>query len=150
MADIVSPEKRSQNMSAIRSKNTKPEVYLRKLLFAEGYRYRIAENSIPGHPDIFLRKYNTAIFINGCFWHRHQGCKYAYTPKTRVEFWQRKFNDNIHRDEDVKQKLQARRIKCLIIWECTLKLMQKDAEYKDLILKEIKDFLAVNNIYAEL
>ncbi|MDD6047319.1 MAG: very short patch repair endonuclease [bacterium] len=150
MADIVSPEKRSQNMSAIRSKNTKPEVYLRRLLFAEGYRYRIAEKSIPGHPDIFLRKYNTAIFINGCFWHRHQGCKYAYTPKTRVEFWQRKFNDNIHRDEDVKQKLQARRIKCLIIWECTLKLMQKDAEYKDLILKEIKDFLAVNNIYAEL
>ena len=140
MADIVSPEKRSQNMSAIRSKNTKPEVYLRRLLFAEGYRYRIAEKSIPGHPDIFLRKYNTAIFINGCFWHRHQGCKYAYTPKTRVEFWQRKFNDNIHRDEDVKQKLQARRIKCLIIWECTLKLMQKDAEYKDLILKEIKDF----------
>ena len=137
-------------MSAIRSKNTKPEVYLRRLLFAEGYRYRIAEKSIPGHPDIFLRKYNTAIFINGCFWHRHQGCKYAYTPKTRVEFWQRKFNDNIHRDEDVKQKLQARRIKCLIIWECTLKLMQKDAEYKDLILKEIKDFLAVNNIYAEL
>ena len=68
MADIVSPEKRSQNMSAIRSKNTKPEVYLRKLLFAQGYRYRIADKSVPGHPDIFLRKYNTAIFVNGCFW----------------------------------------------------------------------------------
>ena len=66
MADIVSPEKRSQNMSAIRSKNTKPEVYLRKLLFAQGYRYRIADKSVPGHPDIFLRKYNTAIFVNGC------------------------------------------------------------------------------------
>ena len=78
MADIVSPEKRSQNMSAIRSKNTKPEVYLRKLLFAQGYRYRIADKSVPGHPDIFLRKYNTAIFVNGCFWHRHSGCKYAY------------------------------------------------------------------------
>ena len=77
MADIVSPEKRSQNMSAIRSKNTKPEVYLRKLLFAQGYRYRIADKSVPGHPDIFLRKYNTAIFVNGCFWHRHLGCKYA-------------------------------------------------------------------------
>ncbi len=90
MADIVSPEKRSQNMSAIRSKNTKPEVYLRKLLFAQGYRYRIADKSVPGHPDIFLRKYNTAIFVNGCFWHRHPGCKYAYTPKSRVEFWQKK------------------------------------------------------------
>ena len=93
MADIVSPEKRSQNMSAIRSKNTKPEVYLRKLLFAQGYRYRIADKSVPGHPDIFLRKYNTAIFVNGCFWHRHPGCKYAYTPKSRVEFWQKKFDD---------------------------------------------------------
>ena len=89
MADIVSPEKRSQNMSAIRSKNTKPEVYLRKLLFAQGYRYRIADKSVPGHPDIFLRKYNTAIFVNGCFWHRHPDCKYAYTPKSRVEFWQK-------------------------------------------------------------
>lgn len=85
MADIVSPEKRSQNMSAIRSKNTKPEVYLRKLLFAQGYRYRIADKSVPGHPDIFLRKYNTAIFVNGCFWHRHPGCKYAYTPKRMVK-----------------------------------------------------------------
>ena len=91
MADIVSPERRSKNMSAIRSKDTKPEIYLRKLLFAEGYRYRIAEKSIPGHPDMFLRKYNTAIFVHGCFWHRHQGCKYAYMPKSRVEFWQKKF-----------------------------------------------------------
>lgn len=95
MADIVSPEKRSQNMSAIRSKNTQPEVYLRKLLFAQGYRYRIADKSVPGHPDIFLRKYNTAIFVNGCFWHRHPGCKFAYTPKSRVEFWQKKFDDNL-------------------------------------------------------
>ena len=102
MADIVSPEKRSQNMSAIRSKDTKPEVYLRKLLFAQGYRYRIADKSVPGHPDIFLRKYNTAIFVNGCFWHRHPDCKYAYTPKSRVEFWQKKFDDNVQRDAVVK------------------------------------------------
>ena len=87
MADIVSPEKRSQNMSAIRSKNTKPEVYLRKLLFAQGYRYRIADKSVPGHPDIFLRKYNTAIFVNGCFWHRHPDCKYAYTHIRQRAAW---------------------------------------------------------------
>lgn len=121
MADIVSPEKRSQNMSAIRSKNTKPEVYLRKLLFAQGYRYRIADKSVPGHPDIFLRKYNTAIFVNGCFWHRHPGCKYAYTPKSRVEFWQKKFDDNVRRDSAVKAELLEHGIKCLIVWECTIK-----------------------------
>ena len=129
MADIVSPEKRSQNMSAIRSKNTKPEVYLRKLLFAQGYRYRIADKSVPGHPDIFLRKYNTAVFVNGCFWHRHSGCKYAYMPKSRVDFWQKKFDDNVRRDAAVKAELLERGIKCLIVWECTIKQMMKnDAE----------------------
>ena len=82
MADIVSPEQRSKNMAAIRSKNTKPEVYLRKLLFAQGFRYRIAAKNVPGHPDMFLRKYNTAIFVHGCFWHHHKGCRYAYNPKS--------------------------------------------------------------------
>ena len=115
MADIVSPEQRSKNMSAIRSKDTRPEVYLRKLLFAQGVRYRIASKNIPGHPDIFLRKYNTAIFVHGCFWHRHQGCKYAYTPKSRVEFWQKKFNNNTQRDTVVQYELQSKGIKCLII-----------------------------------
>lgn len=81
--DIVTSEQRSKNMSAIRSKNTKPEIYFRKFLFAEGYRYSLNSKNIPGHPDIYLRKYNTAIFINGCFWHRHEGCKYAYMPKSR-------------------------------------------------------------------
>ena len=128
MADIVSPEKRSQNMSAIRSKNTKPEVYLRKLLFAQGYRYRIADKSVPGHPDIFLRKYNTAIFVNGCFWHRHPDCKYAYTPKSRVEFWQKKFDDNVQRDAVVKAELLERGIKRLIVWECTIKRMMKSSD----------------------
>lgn len=81
MTDIKSPEERSRNMAAIRSKDTKPEVYLRKLLFAQGYRYRKNYKKIPGHPDIYLPKYRTAIFVHGCFWHRHQGCKYAYMPK---------------------------------------------------------------------
>lgn len=102
MTDIVSAEERSRNMAAIRNRDTKPEVYLRKLLFVRGYRYRIAAKSVPGHPDIFLRKYNTAIFVHGCFWHRHQGCKYAYTPKSRVEFWQKKFDDNVRRDRIVQ------------------------------------------------
>lgn len=141
MSDIVSPERRSKNMSAIRSKDTKPEIYLRKLLFAEGYRYRIAEKSVPGHPDIFLRKYNTAIFVNGCFWHRHQGCRYAYTPKSRIEFWQKKFDDNVCQDSVVQHELQERKIKCLIVWECTIKQMMKDSAIEKAFLSQIKLFI---------
>ena len=148
MADIVSPEKRSQNMSAIRSKNTKPEVYLRKLLFAQGYRYRIADKSVPGHPDIFLRKYNTAIFVNGCFWHRHPGCKYAYTPKSRVEFWQKKFDANIKRDEYVRKELMRKKVKVVIVWECTIKNMKKDEEKQ--IIQQCTSFLRTEAKRLEL
>lgn len=150
MADIVSKEQRSKNMSAIRSKDTKPEVYLRKLLFAEGYRYRIAEKSVPGHPDIFLRKYNTAIFVHGCFWHRHQGCKYAYTPKTRVDFWQKKFDDNVKRDAAVKGELRKQNIKCLIVWECTIKQMQNIDSMKSRIMASIRVFLSSDDLFLEV
>ena len=150
MADIVSPEKRSQNMSAIRSKNTKPEVYLRKLLFAQGYRYRIADKSVLGHPDIFLRKYNTAIFVNGCFWHRHPGCKYAYTPKSRVEFWQKKFDDNVRRDSTVKAELLEHGIKCLIVWECAIRRMQRDKIEEERVLAKIIFFIESNEKNAEI
>lgn len=144
MADIVSPDQRSKNMAAIRSKDTKPEIYLRKLLFAEGYRYRIAEKSVPGHPDIFLRKYNTAIFVHGCFWHRHQGCKFAYTPKSRVEFWQKKFDDNVRRDSVVEKELHERNIKCLIVWECTIKQMMKKQEFEQQIIEKCISFFISN------
>lgn len=149
MADILSPEQRSRNMSAIRSKNTKPEMYLRKMLFAEGYRYRICEKRVPGHPDIFLRKYNTAIFVHGCFWHRHQGCKYAYMPKSRQEFWQKKFDDNIRRDSVVKDELRARNIKCLIVWECTIRQMKKDRNIEKAIVSQIKQFLQNKEYFLE-
>ena len=85
--DIKSAEDRSRNMAAIRSKDTKPEIFFRKLLFANGFRYRKNVNYVPGHPDLYLAKYHTAIFVHGCFWHRHKGCKYAYMPKSRQEFW---------------------------------------------------------------
>ena len=150
MADIVSPEMRSRNMSAIRSKNTKPEVYLRKLLFAQGYRYRIADSSVPGHPDIFLRRYNTAIFINGCFWHRHPGCKYAYMPGSRVDFWQKKFDDNVRRDAAVRADLLARGIKCLIVWECTIRRMMKSTAAEDNILQQCTGFLCAKDMLLEL
>jgi DNA mismatch endonuclease vsr len=150
MADIVSPKKRSQNMSAIRSKDTKPEVYLRKLLFAQGYRYRIADKSVPGHPDIFLRKYNTAIFVNGCFWHRHPGCKYAYTPKSRVEFWQKKFDDNVRRDSAVKAELLEHGIKLLTVWECAIRRMQRDKIEEERALTKIILFIKSNEKNAEI
>lgn len=150
MADIVSKEQRSKNMSAIRSRDTKPEVYLRKLLFAEGHRYRIAEKSVPGHPDIFLRKYNTAIFVHGCFWHRHHGCKYAYTPKSRVDFWQKKFDDNIKRDTAVKDELRKQNIKCLIVWECTIKRMMKDNIFRNNTISEIEKILISEQMFGEL
>ena len=150
MADIISPERRSKNMSAIRSKDTKPEIYLRKLLFAEGYRYRIAERSIPGHPDMFLRKYNTAIFVHGCFWHRHQGCKYAYMPKSRVEFWQKKFDNNIRRDIVVRTALQENNIKCLVVWECTIKQMMKDSDVERRIINECRSFLSSDELLIEI
>ena len=98
MTDIKSSEDRSRNMAAIRSKDTKPEVYLRKLLFAEGYQYHKNNDKIPGHPDIYLLKYKTVIFVHGCFWHRHQGCKYAYMSKSNVECWKKKFSQNKLRD----------------------------------------------------
>lgn len=150
MADIVSPDQRSRNMSAIHSKNTAPERYLRRLLYVEGCRYRIADKSQPGHPDIFLQKYDTAIFVHGCFWHRHKGCKYAYIPKSHIEFWERKFAQNVERDALVRRELERKGIKCLIVWECTIRRMQKDATIERAFLKKILGFLCESKLYMEL
>lgn len=149
MTDRISPEKRSQNMAAIKGKGTKPEQYICRQLFNRGLRYRKNVNYIEGHPDIFLRKYNTAIFIHGCFWHRHEGCKYAYTPKTREEFWKKKFDYNKKRDQFVKKRLKKEGIKCLVIWECTIKKMQKDEAFRDSILEETMIFLNSKKPFAE-
>lgn len=139
--DIKSTEERSRNMAAIRSKDTKPEVYFRKLLFALGYRYSLNTRKVAGHPDIYLRKYNTAVFVHGCFWHRHPGCKYAYTPKSRVEFWQKKFDANVRRDGVVEAQLQGSGIKQMIVWECTIKRMSKDREAYERYMKMVEAFL---------
>lgn len=137
MADIKTKDARSKNMSAIKSKETKPEIYLRKLLFSRGYRYRKNVSYIFGHPDIYLGKYKTAIFVHGCFWHRHQKCKFAYSPKSNVEFWEKKFERNIIRDKVVSQTLFDTNIKCLIVWECTIKKMKKDIKMESEILEKI-------------
>ena len=95
MVDNLTQEKRSWNMSRIKDKNTKPELVVRSILHRMGYRFRLHRKDLPGKPDIVLPKYKTVIFVHGCFWHRHKGCKYAYQPKSRVDFWQKKFKGNI-------------------------------------------------------
>lgn len=147
--DIVTPAQRSKNMAVIKSRDTKPELYFRKLLFSRGYRYRIAPGNIPGHPDIFLKRFNTAVFVHGCFWHRHSGCKYAYNPKSREEFWQKKFADNIRRDAVVKEQLMDRQIKCLVIWECTINKMRKSVQFQEEIVSEIEKFFSSDVLNME-
>lgn len=123
--DIISKEKRSWNMSRIRSKDTKPEKIVRSLLHRMGYRFRLHVKDLPGKPDIVLPKYKTVIFVHGCFWHRHKGCKYAYTPKSRIEFWEKKFADNIARFKIVKNELTHLKWKVVVIWECEIKSNEK-------------------------
>lgn len=118
-------------------------------MFALGFRYRKNTAHVVGHPDIFLAKYNTTIFVNGCFWHRHKGCKYAYTPKSRVEFWEKKFAGNVLRDQTVRQELMQKKVKCLIVWECTIKQMMKSDEFETDILSRVKDFLLSDMEYLE-
>ena len=108
-------------MSAIKSKNTKPEIAVRRLLHSMGYRFRLHSKDLPGSPDIVLPKYKTVIFVHGCFWHRHENCKYASTPKTRQEFWNKKFKENINRDNLNQANLSLKGWKIIIIWECQLK-----------------------------
>lgn len=119
--DRLTPERRSWNMSRIRSGDTKPERIVRSILYGLGYRFRLHRKDLPGKPDIVLAKYKTVVFVHGCFWHRHKGCKYAYMPKSRIEFWQKKFDENVERDRKVQKKLEDMGWKIIIIWECELK-----------------------------
>lgn len=121
MSDIHSPAVRSFNMSRIRNKDTKPELAVRKHLFSAGFRYRLHDKRLPGKPDIILPKYKTVIFINGCFWHGHQGCRYFTVPKTRTEWWQDKITKNKTNDESNTSKLREAGWKIISIWECGLK-----------------------------
>ncbi len=129
-------EQRSKNMAAIKSKNTKPEIKVRKVLHSMGYRFRLHRKDLPGSPDIVLPKYKTVIFVHGCFWHRHENCKYASTPKTRQEFWEAKFRENINRDKLNQENLSSKGWKIIIVWECEIK--DKDFDLNRLFKNEIK------------
>lgn len=111
----------NQRMSKIKSSNTRPELIVRSLLHRAGYRFRINVKGMPGSPDIVMRRHGTVIFIHGCFWHRHQGCKFAQLPSTNLEFWRHKFESNIKRDEKVQDLLKSQGWRVLVVWECEIK-----------------------------
>ena len=119
--DKLTKEQRHRCMSAIKSKSTKPELLVRKFLFSRGFRYRLNHPRLPGHPDLVLRKYRTVIFVNGCFWHGHEGCKSYKLPKTNVVFWKNKIMRNQSRDIEEMRQLAAMGWHCITVWECQLK-----------------------------
>jgi DNA mismatch endonuclease, patch repair protein len=115
-----SPE-RSAQMALVKGKGTKPEMFVRRLVHRMGYRYRLHRRDLPGHPDLTFPSRRKVIFVHGCFWHRHSGCKSTRTPKTRVDFWERKFNDNVRRDVAAQEALVAKGWQVLVIWECEIR-----------------------------
>ncbi|MCC5907960.1 MAG: DNA mismatch endonuclease Vsr [Balneolaceae bacterium] len=133
MADVHEPETRSYNMSQISGKDTKPEVIVRKFLHANGFRYRLHVKDLPGKPDLVLPKYNSVIFVHGCFWHAHEGCKYFKIPETRTEWWKEKLFGNKERDEENIEDLEQIGWNVLIIWECDLRSSKKVRSLKNLV-----------------
>lgn len=132
--DIVSESQRSWNMSRIRARDTQPERTVRSALFKAGLRYRVDVHDLPGKPDIVLKRYRTVVFVHGCFWHRHPGCKLAYTPKSRNDFWEAKFEHNVERDREVETQLRQAGWRYLVIWECEV----RDDSQLQALIREIK------------
>ena len=146
MTDIQTPLQRHNTMSAIRGKNTKPEMIVRRGLWKRGFRYRLNYKRLPGHPDLVLRKYKTCIFINGCIWHGHEGRKYYTVPKTNTEFWVNKVQRNKERDERVKHQLNAMGWNCITVWECELKPAKREATLQSLAFTLNEIFLRNNRV----
>lgn len=134
MADVHTPEVRSFNMSRIKGKNTKPEEMVRKYLFSNGFRYRKNVSKLPGKPDIVLPKYKTCVFVNGCFWHGHEGCRYFVWPKSNEDFWKDKITKNRERDQRNYTLLEQMGWNVLLIWECQLK-----KNLRDITLTQLKN-----------
>lgn len=130
--DVLSPQQRHKNMTSIRSKNSKPEVLVRKYLWRNGFRYRKNNSRLPGHPDIVLCKYRTCIFVNGCFWHGHEGCKYFVMPKTNTDFWAKKISRNRERDKEEQKQLAEIGWHVIVVWECQLKADKREKTLESL------------------
>jgi DNA mismatch endonuclease (patch repair protein) len=139
--DKVSPQQRHANMVAIHGKNTKPEMVVRRYLWGHGFRYRLNHPRLPGKPDIVMRKYRTCIFVNGCFWHGHEGCPYYTVPKTNTDFWVNKVRRNKERDLKVQHELAAMGWHSITIWECELKPTKREETLESLVYTLNKIFL---------
>ncbi|MDE3799575.1 DNA mismatch endonuclease Vsr [Sinorhizobium meliloti] len=138
MVDFLSPSERSERMSRIRSSNTSPELALRRALHALGFRFRLHRKDLPGKPDIVLPRHRTAIFVHGCFWHRHDGCKVASTPKSNTEFWIKKFDRNVARDVQARDVLEAQGWRVIVVWECELGSARKTTETAARVASEVR------------
>ena len=137
MADVLTPKQRSYNMSRIHGKDTTPEELVRKFLFSQGFQYRKNDARLPGKPDIVLPKYKTAIFVNGCFWHKHEGCKYFVWPKNNAVFWKEKITGNIIRDQENYEKLRYLGWRIITIWECELRPHNRESTLNS-VINELK------------
>ena len=133
--DVHNKETRSYNMSRIKGRKTKPEEIVAKYLFSQGFRYRRNVKKLPGTPDIVLKKYKTVIFVNGCFWHMHEGCKYFVWPKDNSEFWKNKLLANKERDEKEKKEIEELGWKVIVVWECPLKKAERERTLNWLVEK---------------
>ena len=131
--DVHYKETRSFNMSRIKGKNTKPEILVRKYLFSQGLRYRLYSKKLPGRPDIVLQKYHTVIFIHGCFWHGHEGCRYFVVPKTRTEWWLNKINTNRENDRKNCELLKEMKWNVITVWECSLKKKKQESTLNNIL-----------------
>jgi DNA mismatch endonuclease (patch repair protein) len=132
MADVHSRATRSFNMSRIRCRDTEPEEVVRRYLFSRGLRYRKNDKRYPGHPDVVLPKYHTLIFVNGCFWHMHEGCQFFVMPKSNTDYWIPKLNDNRQRDLDIQERLLQMGWKVIVVWECELKPKRREETLRHL------------------
>lgn len=136
MADVLTPDQRSYNMSCIKNKNTKPEKIVRNFLFSKGLRYRKNDRRYPGHPDVVLPKYKTVVFVHGCFWHLHENCRYARLPKSNIDYWSKKLTKNEERDAREQAELRNMGWKVIVVWECELK-KDKRQQTLDNLYKQI-------------
>lgn len=136
--DKLTKEQRHRCMSAIKGKNTKPELLVRKFLFSRGFRYRLNHPRLPGHPDIVLRKYRTVIFVNGCFWHGHSNCKRAKLPQSNSDFWEKKILSNIARDKLNHALLESMGWNVVVIWSCEINQLIKFGTVEKLLLNSGK------------
>lgn len=142
VVDTVTKERRSEIMGRVRAKDTRPEMTVRRMVHAMGYRYRLHREDLPGKPDLVLPRLHAVILVHGCFWHRHQGCDRTRTPKSRVDFWTRKFEDNVRRDQTVRRKLRRAGWSVLVIWECEAEQEEKLRRKIERFMDGVKDAIA--------